>query len=105
MKTGFKVSDIDQDREHADVPGDWHFKLSPLDNHLQERFQDVVTLGSKISYDEMMLPFRGRSAHRTKCLGKPHLDGFKVWCICQKDICTIGYTFQALQVRFVNSWC
>jgi hypothetical protein len=38
MKTIFKVSNINQDREHADVPGDWHFKLSPLDNHLQERF-------------------------------------------------------------------
>ncbi len=76
-----KVSDIDQDREHADVPGDWHFKVSPLDTRLMERFQAVVTPGSKVSYDEMMLPFCGRSPHVTKVPGKPHPNGFKVWTL------------------------
>jgi hypothetical protein len=77
-----KVSDIDQDDEHADVPGDWHFKISPLDSILMERFQEAVTLGSKVSYDEQMLGFRGRSAHVTKVPGKPCPDGFKIWALC-----------------------
>ncbi len=81
LKSMIKVSDIDQDREHADVPGDWHFKVSPLNTRLMERFQAVVTPGSKVSYDEMMLPFCGRSPHVTKVPGKPHPNGFKVWTL------------------------
>ena len=73
-----KVSNIKQDHEHTDVPSDWHFKVSLLDSRLIERFQAVVTLGSKISYDEIMLLFRGRSVYMTKVLGKPHPNRFKV---------------------------
>ena len=91
MKSIFKVSDIDDDLEHKDTPGDWHFKLSPLDTHLQEQFQAVVILGSKISYDEMMIRFRGRSSHRTKVPNKPQPDGFKLWTLCEK-----GYLYDWL---------
>jgi hypothetical protein len=82
LKTMIKVSDVDQDDEHKDVPGDWHFKVSPLDSILMERFQEAVTLGSKVSYDEQMLGFRGRSVHVTKTPGKPCPDGFKIWALC-----------------------
>jgi Transposase IS4 len=91
LKARLKVSDIDDDDKHADVPGDWHFKISPLDERLMERFQDAVTPGSNVSYDEQMLPFRGRSAHVTKVPGKPHPDGFKVWALCDD-----GYIFDWL---------
>jgi hypothetical protein len=77
-----KVSDIGQDREHADIPGDWHFKVSLLDSRLMERFKAAVTLGSKISYDEIMPGFRGRSPDVTKVPGKPVPNGFKVWAFC-----------------------
>jgi len=82
LKSIIKVSDINQDRQHADIPGDWHFKISPLDERLMSRFQEFVIPGSKLSYDEQMLPFRGRSTHVTKVPGKPHPDGFKVWALC-----------------------
>ena len=77
-----KVSDINQDNEYKDIPGNWHFKVSPLDSILMERFQEAVTLGSKVSYDEQMLGFRGRSVHVTKTPGKPCPDGFKIWALC-----------------------
>ena len=73
-----KVSDINQDDEHIDIPSDWHFKVSPLDERLMKHFQAVMTLGSRVIYNEQMLPFRGCSIHIMKVLGKPHLDGFKV---------------------------
>jgi len=76
-----KVSDIDQDDEHVDVPSDWHFKISPLDSILMERFQDAVILGSKVLYDEQMLGFHGHSAHVTKVPGKPCPDSFKIWAL------------------------
>jgi hypothetical protein len=91
LKSRIKVSDIDVDDEHKDVPGDWHFKVSPLDERLMKRFQDAVDLGSNISYDEQMLPFRGRSPHVTKVPGKPNPDGFKVWALCDG-----GYLFDWL---------
>ena len=81
LKFMIKVSNINQDCEHADVPSDQHFKVSLLDTRLIKRFQAIVTLGSKLSYDEIMLPFRSRSAHVTKVLNKPHPNGFKVWTL------------------------
>lgn len=91
LRIVFKISDLDDDREHEDVPGDWNFKLSPLDTHLIERWQAVTIPGSKLSYDEMMLPFRGRSAHRTKVPGKPDPEGFKVWGLAED-----GYLYDFL---------
>jgi hypothetical protein len=91
LKSRIKVSDIDVDDEHKDVPGDWHFKLSPLDERFMKRFQDTVVLGSNIPYDEQMLPFRSRSPHVTKVPGKPNPDGFKVWALCDD-----GYLFDWL---------
>jgi hypothetical protein len=78
LKSRIKVLDINVDNEYKDVPGDWHFKLSPLNERFIKRFQDIMVLGSNISYDEQMLPFRERNAHVTKVLGKPNPNGFKV---------------------------
>ncbi|PMD15241.1 hypothetical protein NA56DRAFT_354308 [Hyaloscypha hepaticicola] len=87
IKRMFKISDIDTDREHADIAGDWHYKLSPLDEHLQTCFQEVVVPGSQVSYDEIMIPFRGSRI----------LTGIKYGRWQTRDICTIGCTFRGLQ--------
>jgi hypothetical protein len=67
-----------------------------------ERFQAVMTLGSRVAYDEQMLPFTGRSAHVTKVPGKPHPDGFKVWALCDR-----GYLYDWLYYLGTagTSWC
>ena len=91
IKKMFKISDIDTDREHSDVAGDWHYKLSPLDKHLQTRFQALVIPSSQISYDEIMILFRGRSTHRTKVPRKPDPDGYKIWALADK-----GYLYDWL---------
>jgi hypothetical protein len=41
-----------------------------------------VTPRSKILYNKQMLLFRGHSTHITKVPGKPHLNDFKVWTLC-----------------------
>jgi hypothetical protein len=76
-----KVSNINQDNEHVDVPGDWHFKVSPLNSILIERFQEAVVLGSKVSYDKQILGFRGHSVYIIKVPGKPCPNGFKIWAL------------------------
>jgi len=89
IKRYFKVSDFEEDEDL--IPEDWHHKMSPLDTHLQAEFQAVVTLGSHISYDEMMIGYRGRSQHITKVPGKPEPNGYKIWALCHK-----GYIYDWL---------
>ena len=39
----------------------WHLKLEPLASLLRTKFQMYVVLGQNVSFDEMMVPFSGRS--------------------------------------------
>jgi hypothetical protein len=61
---------------------DWHLKLEPLASLLRTKFQAFVVLGQNISFDEMMVPFSGRSKHTLKIKNKPIKEGFKVWALC-----------------------
>jgi hypothetical protein len=60
----------------------WHTKLEPLASLLRTKFQAYVVLGQNVSFDEMMVPFAGRSKHTLKMKNKPVSEGFKVWALC-----------------------
>jgi hypothetical protein len=60
----------------------WYTKLEPLASLLRTKFQTYVVLGQNVSYDEMMVPFSGRSRHTLKMKNKPISEGFKVWALC-----------------------
>jgi hypothetical protein len=60
----------------------WHTKLSPLSNLLRTKFKAYVVLGQNVSFDEMMVPFAGRSKHTVKMKNKPVKEGFKIWVLC-----------------------
>jgi hypothetical protein len=98
----FKVSDIANDLDTTNTNDtkreDWHKKLSPLNTHLQERFQAIVIPGSRISYNEIIIGWRGRSIHTTKVPVKPQPDGFKCWAIGEK-----GYLYNWLYYSGVYS--
>jgi hypothetical protein len=82
-----------------DIKGaDWHKKLSPLDTHLQERSQAAAIPGSRLSYDEIMIGWRGRSKHVTVVKNKPQPNGLKVWAIREK-----GYLYDWLYYSGVYS--
>jgi hypothetical protein len=55
----FKVSDITNNLDTTNTNNtkkeDWHKKLTPLDTHLQERFQAAVIPSSRLSYNEIMI--------------------------------------------------
>jgi hypothetical protein len=56
----------------------WYMKLEPLASLLWTKFQAYVVLGQNISFDEIMVPFSGRSWHTLKMKNKPISKGFKV---------------------------
>jgi hypothetical protein len=60
----------------------WHTKLESLASLLRTKFQEYVVLGQNVSFDEMMVPFSGRSRHTLKMKNKPISEGFKVWALC-----------------------
>jgi hypothetical protein len=60
----------------------WHTKLEPLCSLLRTKFQAYVVLGQNVSFDEMMVPFAGRSKHTLKMKNKPISEGFKIWALC-----------------------
>jgi hypothetical protein len=57
-------------------------KLEPLASLLRTKFQAYVVLGQNVSFDEMMVPFTGRSKHTLKMKNKPISEGFKIWALC-----------------------
>jgi hypothetical protein len=59
----------------------WFMKLSPLFQMLRKRFQAFVIIGQNVSFDEMMVPFTGRSRHTLKMKNKPISEGFKLWAL------------------------
>jgi hypothetical protein len=60
----------------------WHLKLEPLASLLCTKFKMYVVLGQNVSFDEMMVPFSGRSQHTLKIKNKPIKEGFKIWALC-----------------------
>jgi hypothetical protein len=56
----------------------WHMKLEPLASLLRTKFQAYVVLGQNVSFDEMIVPFAGRSTHTLKLKNKPISEGFKI---------------------------
>ncbi len=60
----------------------WHLKLEPLASLLRTKFKAYVILGQNVSFDEMMVPFSGRSKHTLKMKNKLIKEGFKIWALC-----------------------
>ena len=60
----------------------WHTKLEPLASLLHVKFQAYVVLEQNVSFNEMMVPFAGRSKHILKMKNKPIKEGFKIWALC-----------------------
>jgi hypothetical protein len=79
IKWYFHVSPLPA--SHLSIPR-WHTKLEPLASLLRTKFKAYVMLGQDVSFDEMMVPFAGRSKHTLKMKNKPVKEGFKIWALC-----------------------
>jgi hypothetical protein len=79
IKRYFHVSALDISRLST---AQWYTKLEPLASMLRTKFQAYVVLGQNVSFDEMIVPFSGRSRHTLKMKNKLISKGFKVWALC-----------------------
>ena len=76
----------------------WYMKLSPLFEVLRHQFRAYVILGQNVSFDEMMVPYTGRSQHTLKMKNKPVSEGFKIWALCD-----YGYIWDFLWYSRISS--
>ena len=67
---------------------DWWRKMEPMASHLRQRFQQHFHPSSNLSFDEMMVLCKGKSAHTIKLPGKPIDQGYKIYALCDR-----GYTY------------
>ena len=77
----------------------WYFKVAPLANLLQARYQHYFLPSSDVAVDEMMVQFTGRSAHTIMLRGKPTPQGYKILALCDH-----GYTYSFIFTSRTNSF-
>jgi len=63
----------------------WWFKIDPILSNIRSNCQKVVTLGSWVSIDEIMVAFQGRTIHKIKALNKPIKEGYKTFALTTTD--------------------
>nr|CAH7743691.1 unnamed protein product [Callosobruchus chinensis] len=70
-------------------PGDRLYKISPLVQLLNRKFQHMCDPKEKLCIDETMVPFRGRLSFLQYIPGKRHKYGVKLFKLCIEG----GYTY------------
>ena len=58
------------------APDKQYKKISLASKHLQVVLQDLLTPYLTLSFDKMIVAFRGRTRHKKKALNKPILEGY-----------------------------
>ncbi|XP_045134450.1 piggyBac transposable element-derived protein 2-like [Portunus trituberculatus] len=66
------------------------YKLRPLVESLNKKFENIRSTGEHISVDESMIRFKGRSSLKQYNPMKPIKRGYKVWCLVDNA----GYVFK-----------
>ena len=81
---------IDQNRTKQSV---WFNKLEPFINHFRQVSESLIfTLGTKLSFDEMMIRFMGRSNETHRVKNKPIGEGFKFFVLPTSDGFVVNFT-------------
>jgi len=76
----------------------WTDKLEPLSSHLRRRSRELYLPSTHVATDEMMVRFKGRSAHTVRMPSKPISCGYKILAICDA-----GYTIDWLYTSRIYS--
>ncbi|GFN91816.1 PiggyBac transposable element-derived protein 4-like [Plakobranchus ocellatus] len=62
------------------------FKIHPVINCVNQACNILFRSGAEISFDEAMIPFRGRLWFKQYIKGKLHPWDVKVWCCCDSTL-------------------
>nr|CAH7727695.1 unnamed protein product [Callosobruchus chinensis] len=76
------------DNENLEASQDHLFRIRPILDLLNSRFQSVLTPGKEVVIDESMIPWRGRLGIRQYIKNKRHKYGVKLYKLCTVE----GYT-------------
>nr|CAH7746879.1 unnamed protein product [Callosobruchus chinensis] len=76
------------DNENLEASQDRLFRIRPILDLLNSRFQSVLTPGKEVVIDESMIPWRGRLGIRQYIKNKRHKYGVKLYKLCTVE----GYT-------------
>ena len=74
-------------------------KLEPLMSHFRYTSKDLWELGCKLSVDEMMIVFSGRSKETVRMRNKPVPCGYKMWALCDQ-----GYVWDFFPLSNLHQW-
>lgn len=75
---------FDPDDEGDEAQPRLYARVSTLSEHIQRVSSSLIDLGCKVTIDEAMVRFTGRSKEATVVKGKPTPRGFRVW-VCGQN--------------------
>uniref|UniRef100_A0A0K8VYQ3 PiggyBac transposable element-derived protein 3 n=1 Tax=Bactrocera latifrons TaxID=174628 RepID=A0A0K8VYQ3_BACLA len=81
------------------------FKIRPMVEALNQRFQQVYHRTKELSVDESMILFKGRTAIKQYCPMKPIKRGYKLWCLADQRgyIKKLLYTKERMKLSKKNT--
>jgi hypothetical protein len=74
------------DRDPDTDPDDavWYRKVAWLFNELTQRFRKYRTVGTRVSIDEAMVMYTGRTLHKYHMSNKPIPEGYKLFVLAER---------------------
>jgi hypothetical protein len=73
----------------------WFMKLFPMFTLFRAACKAYLIPSQNVSYDEMMVAFRGRVMHTKKAPYKPIDEGFQLWGLCDSGY-LVDFAFYSL---------
>lgn len=80
-----------EEDEEQECDQRWYKKVALFIDHVNSMSAHIcIRPGSRLSIDEMMKLFKGRSAQTARMKGKPIKEGYKFWALCDAET---GYVY------------
>ena len=77
----------------AEEDPDWYKRVKLLLEHVMEVSKEIcLSPHNRLSIDEMMARFKGRSKETFRMQCKPISEGYKLWCLCDRN----GYVYHII---------
>ena len=90
---GAGAGDGEEDDDDSNDHEVWFTKLETLINHVREVSYNLIhTLGSYLSFDEMMIRFMGRSVETHRMKNKPIKEGYKFFVLATRCGFVVNFT-------------
>jgi hypothetical protein len=87
---------FNMDPQAGEGPGSSFFdKIEPVASMIRTSCQQAAVPASWVTVDEAMVPYKGRSNHTVKILGKPVSEGYKIWVLSCRGAYIVDWLFHS----------